>query len=569
MSAGPGRREVAYRVFAAEYDDATVEYAESDEERAPTYVVLPGGARVNRLFVVGTLTEVDRVNEEMVRARIVDPTGAFVVYAGQYQPEALAFFEDAEPPAFVALTGKARTFQPEDGDRIYTSVRPEEVAAVDADTRDRWVLDAAEQTIERVAAFAAVARLIATPEIDLDLASSADRAALTDALADAGLQPGLAAGIPIAIAEYATTAAYLAALRQLGTDAIADVAGEREGVRGLDLAPDDVGDGGPAYDELALEVPFDPTVARDALAGQVADGDAESAPTADDPDPVDTEPDATETHSTATQATEGQATETQDIDHRTSTSETADGPPSDERDASTSPEPAQEPVTATAGAGGTSSGGGTAGGGTDATVGESVDAETRSETTDASSEPADPGTGEAVAATEANGAAGEATVESLDEEDPGMYEFDEEERAEIEAEHDVSFTAASEVDPGEDSADGSVVADATETGGVAADDPDDAAGNIDDVVADDTDDVAPASDDDSSTDVADGEPDLETVVVEAMVELDDGDGAPLDELVETVGAETGADAEAVEAAIQDALMGGRCFESGEDRYTAI
>ncbi|MDL0136951.1 hypothetical protein PNQ20_08805, partial [Halobacterium salinarum] len=134
------RREVAYRLFAAEFDDADFSYAESDEERAPNYVVTPTGARVNRLFVVGVLTAVEAVNDDVVRARVVDPTGAFVVYAGQYQPEALAALEAAETPSFVAVTGKARTFEPDDADVVYTSVRPETVSEVDADTRDRWVV---------------------------------------------------------------------------------------------------------------------------------------------------------------------------------------------------------------------------------------------------------------------------------------------------------------------------------------------------------------------------------------------------------------------------------------------
>ena len=88
---GPGAREVAHRVFAAEFDDASLSYSESDEERAPNYVVSPTGARVTRLFPAGVLTEVERVNDETRRGRVVDPSGAFVTYAGQYQPEAQAF----------------------------------------------------------------------------------------------------------------------------------------------------------------------------------------------------------------------------------------------------------------------------------------------------------------------------------------------------------------------------------------------------------------------------------------------------------------------------------------------
>ncbi|MFC6769193.1 RPA family protein, partial [Natrinema soli] len=196
----PGR-ELAYRLFAAEYDDASFSYAESDEERAPNYVITPTGARLNRVFAVGTLTEVTSVNDEMVRARVVDPTGAFVVYAGQYQPDELAFLEQAEPPAFVAVTGKARTFQPDDSDQVYTSIRPESIATVDADTRDRWVVSAAEQTLDRIGTYAGAA--------ELDLSSEK----LTDALLEADVESGLAAGIPLAREHYGTTPSYLAALR--------------------------------------------------------------------------------------------------------------------------------------------------------------------------------------------------------------------------------------------------------------------------------------------------------------------------------------------------------------------
>ena len=70
---GPGNREVAYRVFAAEFEDSTISHSESDEERAPNYVITPTGARANRLFVVGVLTEVEQVNEDMLRGRVVDP----------------------------------------------------------------------------------------------------------------------------------------------------------------------------------------------------------------------------------------------------------------------------------------------------------------------------------------------------------------------------------------------------------------------------------------------------------------------------------------------------------------
>ena len=85
-------RETAWRVFAGEYNDSTLE-ASDGGERSPTYVVTPLGARINRLFVVGVLTDIENVGTEqgpMWRARITDPTGTFHVYAGQFQPTAAA-----------------------------------------------------------------------------------------------------------------------------------------------------------------------------------------------------------------------------------------------------------------------------------------------------------------------------------------------------------------------------------------------------------------------------------------------------------------------------------------------
>ena len=148
-------REVARRVFAREYNDASYTFKESDDERAPIYLLLPTGARANRTFVVGTLTEKEDIGDdsEYWRGRIVDPTGTFFVYAGQYQPEAAAALRDIDAPSYVAIVGKPRTYEPEDGDGVIVSVRPESITAVDAGTRDRWVVETAQRTLERVRAF--------------------------------------------------------------------------------------------------------------------------------------------------------------------------------------------------------------------------------------------------------------------------------------------------------------------------------------------------------------------------------------------------------------------------------
>jgi RPA family protein len=148
-------REVARRVFAREFNDATYTFKESDDDRAPVYALLPTGQRANRIFVVGTLTETEDVGEdsEYWQGRVVDPNGdTFFTYAGQYQPDAASMLRDLEPPAYVSVVGKPRTYETDDGE-MNVSVRPESITAVDEATRDRWVVETAERTIERIRAF--------------------------------------------------------------------------------------------------------------------------------------------------------------------------------------------------------------------------------------------------------------------------------------------------------------------------------------------------------------------------------------------------------------------------------
>ena len=153
MSQAP-TRELAQRVFAREFNDASYTFKESDDERAPLYLLLPTGERANRVFVVGTLTEKTDVGEESEywQGRVVDPTGTFFVYAGQYQPEATNFLREVEPPAYVAVVGKPRTYETDDGS-INVSLRPESITEVDAATRDRWVVETANRTLERIDRF--------------------------------------------------------------------------------------------------------------------------------------------------------------------------------------------------------------------------------------------------------------------------------------------------------------------------------------------------------------------------------------------------------------------------------
>jgi RPA family protein len=148
-------REVARRVFAREFNDATYTFKESDDDRAPLYALLPTGQRANRVFVVGTLTETEDVGQdsEYWQGRIVDPDGGtFFTYAGQYQPDAASMLRELEPPEYVAVVGKPRTYETDDGS-VNVSMRPESITVVDETVRNRWVVETAERTLERIEAF--------------------------------------------------------------------------------------------------------------------------------------------------------------------------------------------------------------------------------------------------------------------------------------------------------------------------------------------------------------------------------------------------------------------------------
>ena len=149
-------REAARRIFAQELKDSNLTSRDESDQYAPQYVLTPTGAKVNRVFLVGTLIEKEDIgtDSEYWRGRVSDPTGSFLVYAGQYQPEAAQFLSDCELPAFVAVVGKTSTYTTDDGN-VLTSIRPESIQQVDELTRNLWVLDTAKQTLERIEAIEA------------------------------------------------------------------------------------------------------------------------------------------------------------------------------------------------------------------------------------------------------------------------------------------------------------------------------------------------------------------------------------------------------------------------------
>ena len=537
----PGRREVAHRLFATEFDAADFEYADSDEERAPKYVIIPTGARVNRLFVVGVLTEVERINEETIRARIADPTGAFVVYAGQYQPDELAFFERTDPPAFVAITGKANAFQPEDSERVFTSIRPESVAEVDAETRDRWTVQAAAHTVRRIGEFARSLELVA------DEAADEDQDAIEAALTEAGIDRERASGIALAREHYGTTPAYLDALRGSAIEAARLVAGEVESVDPPGIAPDADDGREVSLSRLQTSIEAAPTETdiedEPAVEHETEEPKAGTEPTTEEPTAAEIETEA-EAEATAPEpeAVEPDAETAPGSGPETIGSDVLDPTTPDERSEGQTTEPTDDL------------------GDFEPSAGEANEATEREPATEPELESESAGTSEP-----------EAEPEGTDEDD--FYELDEDERAEVEEEFGVDFSTGSEVgEPGEadidvpdaeDLADLEAEADTETEAGSEVEPADVSTGAVaDEPAAVEPDEGGEGSEPEPEPESEPEETDVnvEDAAMETMRELADGDGADRAAVIARVTEEHGVDADAVDDAIESALMSGRCYE---------
>jgi RPA family protein len=54
-----------------------------------------------------------------------------------------------ETPEYVAVVGKPRTYETDTG-MVNVAIRPESITVVDEPTRERWVIETAEQTLDRL-----------------------------------------------------------------------------------------------------------------------------------------------------------------------------------------------------------------------------------------------------------------------------------------------------------------------------------------------------------------------------------------------------------------------------------
>jgi RPA family protein len=152
------KREPAVRIFAQELSQTSLSTGKDEGEKAdrftPTYAFSPTGARINRAFLVGTLTEVEEMetsNSTFIKGRLVDATGGISIMGGQYQPEVARALRElaGKLPVFVAVVGKPNIYKPKDGGS-YTSIRPEDIRVVDEKIVETWTAETAKRTLERI-----------------------------------------------------------------------------------------------------------------------------------------------------------------------------------------------------------------------------------------------------------------------------------------------------------------------------------------------------------------------------------------------------------------------------------
>ena len=147
------RREPAWRILSGEFSGTRV-MMKAKAVKEPNYALTPLGAKVNRVFVVGRAAEKEDIGADsrsFYRIKLTDPTGVFYLAIGEYQPEALKVIEKIDLPAYIAVIGKVKGYEP-DGGGLYLSIRPERIIPANSILRDRFLLSAIKSLRTRMGA---------------------------------------------------------------------------------------------------------------------------------------------------------------------------------------------------------------------------------------------------------------------------------------------------------------------------------------------------------------------------------------------------------------------------------
>ncbi|SVC44447.1 uncharacterized protein METZ01_LOCUS297301, partial [marine metagenome] len=147
------RREPGVLVLANELSKAIEKHVEN-REYSPTYLISEIGAKLSRVLIGGVLDQIEnRGSEEdpFYTARVIDPNGDFYyLQAGQYNPEGAVALSKLEIGVPVLCIGKVRARTPEDSERTYVSVQPENIRAVSMDEVNHWAIKTCDQLMRRI-----------------------------------------------------------------------------------------------------------------------------------------------------------------------------------------------------------------------------------------------------------------------------------------------------------------------------------------------------------------------------------------------------------------------------------
>lgn len=155
------KRYPAVRMFASELRESDYHFKETEEDKAPNFLLLPSGGKANRVMLGGTILDVEDIGSDnpFWRAEIEDPTGSFTVTASsEYRPDPASSLRDIAEnsqemiPSFVTVVGKTDDYRPDEdeGEVIVTMSKPESFRVVDQQQKTNWMYDTAEQTISRL-----------------------------------------------------------------------------------------------------------------------------------------------------------------------------------------------------------------------------------------------------------------------------------------------------------------------------------------------------------------------------------------------------------------------------------
>lgn len=153
MTNNQQQRQVSERVFASELNESFLVKKRGDGDYDPRLQTLVSGKRTGRVVVVGTLTDVKEINDDgYLQATVHTGDDKLYAYAGQYQEEAQSALQDLDAPTYVTMIGKPSAYELDNGG-MNVSIKPETVQEVSEVERERWVLEAADATLDRLEAF--------------------------------------------------------------------------------------------------------------------------------------------------------------------------------------------------------------------------------------------------------------------------------------------------------------------------------------------------------------------------------------------------------------------------------